>query len=1043
MSLQSYPFAVLRRPLLPKDLLYNFHQSTCEDPQAFEAELLAIFSDPLLLEGLQLASMELYDATLQLLQTRTVSGKQKLLMSLYKYLVRLCCRCTPFGLFAGYFPVGISNKTDIEFLSLPLQRHRRLDHRILGAIKDLILKNPRYANQLRFYPNTSLYKLGDTLRFVQRLPNHDAAGFSLNEVAGHPVLDELLQKAQSGLLLSELMAFLTGVNLSKANAWAYVKSLVDSQLLVSGIEMNITGPDYLRLLIARTGQLEGSGALVKKLRKLEKGLVENRTFKNLDQQLGKLLPGHTNTPCIQTDLCFRTQNAAFSQKTIDYLRARIAKMGRLCKAGQSQDLALFARDLNARYGQQQVPLLKALDYDYGVGYGELKNEIQRSSSLLAGLEFPIATQTDSEATDPLTEAVFLDYMARNAHCIQLTDQMLNPDSNAVASLPESFYLLGSLITASQQALDNADFLFELKALSGPSAANLLTRFSVADASLRNQIANIIQTEQMRRPDVIFAEIVHIANLRDANVTARAAFRDFEICFLASGGAQHKLGLCDLTVSSDDGKKLSLHSTKYQKEVIPVLSCAHNYSQGLPIYRFLCELASQHSTALYWDWGRFSNSPFLPRVQYEKLVISKASWQLRPDELAALKTLQKKNSLSSQDPLRVWWKEIKGKRRLPRYFTVGNHDNQLLIDSEHPISLALLAQILKKDGSLRLTENLEEPFKGMLEDEGKHFSSEIIIPFANHQNPVASSTPPKPSLENPARAFMLTSSWLYVKIYCSPGLSDQIITGQLGPLSEKLISSKVIDKWFYIRYQDPKPHIRVRFYHPSKSEFWVQVLQELDQALAPLVQTGAVSGMQTDIYQREPERYGAQYYEQIESLFHLDSQTVYRCLCLLSAPSNPDLPWLAAIQGADALLSALGLDPYQKNALIQALDEQFSDEQDAQGHLTIIINRNYRLHRAEIASVLDWAGSQAEVAPFQDFFEARSIKIKALLAPILTDDPQFSEQLAPHLLHLFLNRWFSSQHRTQEFVVYKYLKNYYVTLLKNRDFSKKSAKNDSM
>jgi thiopeptide-type bacteriocin biosynthesis protein len=375
--------------------------------------------------------------------------------------------------------------------------------------------------------------------------------------------------------------------------------------------------------------------------------------------------------------------------------------------------------------------------------------------------------------------------------------------------------------------------------------------------------------------------------------------------------------------------------------------------------------------------------------------------------------------------------------------VGNHDNQLLIDSEHPISLALLAQILKKDGSLRLTENLEEPFKGMLEDEGKHFSSEIIIPFANHQNPVASSTPPKPSLENPARAFMLTSSWLYVKIYCSPGLSDQIITGQLGPLSEKLISSKVIDKWFYIRYQDPKPHIRVRFYYPGKSEFWVKVLQELHQALAPLVQTGAVSGMQTDIYQREPERYGARYYEQVESIFHLDSQTVYRCLCLLSAPNNPDLSWLAALQGADALLGALGLDPYQKNALIQALDAQFSDEQDAQGRLTVTINRDYRLHRAEIASVLEWAGTQAGMAPFQDYFEARSTKIRALLAPVLTDDPQFSQQLAPHLLHLFLNRWFSSQHRTQEFVIYKYLKNYYVTLLKNRDFSKKSTKNGSM
>jgi hypothetical protein len=115
MSPQSYSFAVLRRPLLSKNLLFEFHRITAQDPSAFEATILAIFSDPLLLEALQLASPELYLATLQLLQNGAVSGKQKLLLTLYKYLIRLCYRCTPFGLFAGYFPVGISAKLILDF----------------------------------------------------------------------------------------------------------------------------------------------------------------------------------------------------------------------------------------------------------------------------------------------------------------------------------------------------------------------------------------------------------------------------------------------------------------------------------------------------------------------------------------------------------------------------------------------------------------------------------------------------------------------------------------------------------------------------------------------------------------------------------------------------------------------------------------------------------------------------------------------------------------------------------------------------------------
>jgi thiopeptide-type bacteriocin biosynthesis protein len=1043
MSPQSYPFALLRRPLLSKDVLYQFHRTTAEDPSAFGPMLLAIFSDPLLLEALQLASVQLYDATLEVLQTGTVSGKHKLLVTLYKYLIRLCCRCTPFGLFAGYFPVTFCSKTDIEFSKQALQRHRKLDHRILGAIKNLILKNPRYVKQLIFYPNTSLYKLGDTFRYVQRLQENHAADFSLNQVVAHPVLDELLKKTKNGLLLSDLMASLIDANLSKANARAYLKSLVESQLLISEIELNITGPDYLRSLIANTARLDGGKTLFRKLRKIEKDLAGNRTCKNIDQQLDQLVPNQANVPSIQTDLHFRTQSAALNQKTIDYLSETIAKMQQLCKAGQNKDLSVFARDLNERYGQRRVPLSTALDYDYGIGYGRLKNQSQGTGLLLAGLDFHGSAQATSDATEPLAEAVYLDSIAQNAYCVQLTDQILNLNKEASVSLPESFYLLGSIITASQQALDCADFLFELKALCGPSASHLLTRFSLTDPSLRKQIVSIIKTEEMLRPQVIFAEIAHIADLKDANVTARAAFRDFEISYLAASSAQHHLGLCDLTVSSDDGKKLSLYSTKYQKEVVPVLSCAHNYSGGLPIYRFLCELASQHSPALYWDWGRFSNSSFLPRVQYEKLVLSKASWLLGPRELAALRTLPKKNPVSTHEPLRLWWKDIKDKGKLPRYFTVGSYDNQLLIDSENPISLTLLSQMLKKAGSLRLTENLEEPFEGLLRDKGKYFSSEIIIPFAYHKNPVSSSALPKPDLENLTRAFMLTSSWLYVKIYCSQALSDQIITDQLWPLSEKLVGSKAIEKWFYIRYQDPKPHIRLRFYHPNKADFWVQVLQELDLAIAPLVQNGAVSGMQTDIYQREPERYGARYYEQVESLFHLDSQTVCQCLYLVSSQSNPDLSWLAAIQGTDALLSAMGLDLHKKYELTGALAQQLYNEQDTQGGLRITINRNYRLRKNEIANTLAQTAPQPHIAPFRDLFEGRSAKIKAILAPILEQDPQFSEQITPHLIHLFLNRWFSSLQRQQELVVYHYLKNYYVTLLKKSDSSKKPPENGFM
>lgn len=61
-----------------------------------------------------------------------------------------------------------------------------------------------------------------------------------------------------------------------------------------------------------------------------------------------------------------------------------------------------------------------------------------------------------------------------------------------------------------------------------------------------------------------------------------------------------------------------------------------------------------------------------------------------------------------------------------------------------------------------------------------------------------------------REFNIGSEWLYYKIYCGVKTSDMIL---LEHLKEKISDLKIndfIEKWFFIRYNDPEPHIRLRF-----------------------------------------------------------------------------------------------------------------------------------------------------------------------------------------------------------------------------------------
>jgi hypothetical protein len=61
-----------------------------------------------------------------------------------------------------------------------------------------------------------------------------------------------------------------------------------------------------------------------------------------------------------------------------------------------------------------------------------------------------------------------------------------------------------------------------------------------------------------------------------------------------------------------------------------MSNAHNYTNNtLPVYQFLCDVQYQNKRAiLQQNWGSLeSEFRFLPRLTYENIILSRASWQL--------------------------------------------------------------------------------------------------------------------------------------------------------------------------------------------------------------------------------------------------------------------------------------------------------------------------------------------------------------------------------------------------------------------------------
>ena len=61
-----------------------------------------------------------------------------------------------------------------------------------------------------------------------------------------------------------------------------------------------------------------------------------------------------------------------------------------------------------------------------------------------------------------------------------------------------------------------------------------------------------------------------------------------------------------------------------------------------------------------------------------------------------------------------------------------------------------------------------------------------------------------------RTFSLGSEWLYFKIYCGVKTADFILVDYLKETIEQLLAQQYISKWFFIRYNDPDAHLRLRF-----------------------------------------------------------------------------------------------------------------------------------------------------------------------------------------------------------------------------------------
>jgi thiopeptide-type bacteriocin biosynthesis protein len=266
-----------------------------------------------------------------------------------------------------------------------------------------------------------------------------------------------------------------------------------------------------------------------------------------------------------------------------------------------------------------------------------------------------------------------------------------------------------------------------------------------------------------------------------------------------------------------------------------------------------------------------------------------------------------------------------------------------------------------------------------------------------------------------RVFVPGDEWIYYQLSCGPNTSDKVLVGCIKDFANLLLESKKIDKWFFVRYDDPNFHLRVRFRAVSKS-FVSEIYQMFNIEISHLLKRKIIWKVSIDTYQREIERYGDNTIELVENIFFYESKLICKILSILqeSNLAIEELRWQACIYVLDKLIEHcfedINTQVEQTNFMFQTFLMEFDDNKELKKKL----DEKYRLNKPKIITALSGSFFNAKQIERELFEYIDSIK------RIKENNPTITNRIGGSLMHMVCNRFFHSETRLKELVLYFFL-----------------------
>ncbi|QBA22315.1 lantibiotic dehydratase [Chryseobacterium indologenes] len=664
-------------------------------------------------EAIYLASLSLYDEMEKLTDREHTTSNlpnEKTKISLLKYYNRSSTRCTPFGLFSGVSTGKFEKETLFPILSEPTKvRDTKLDMHFLVALSEQILLIPAIKNSISFFPNNSIHKVGNKIRFVEYENTGGKRDYIISSAPFSKELELILQFSETGKTIDQLATFLVHEDISFEEAREFIDELIGNQVLISEINPTVSGGDFLERLIYmlnKIGRYQEKDILVAIKNKIsELDLHFGNTaevYSEIEELIKKLNVQYEKKYLFQTDLYFEDEtNLSYQWKK--ELKKGISFLNKIAVPYKESALEKFKKAFYERFENEEVPLSYALDPEIGIGYLQ-DIPAKGVHPYIEDLILPYSNQKKEIRVNLNPVQIILNRKLQKAywnkdHVIHLTDDDFNGFEEQWNQLPDTLSVMAEIISENQQ-----EKLF-LKSAGG-NAGKLLGRFCSEKSSIKDLVKAIAEKEQELNPDKILAEIVHLPESRIGNVIRRPSIREYEIPYLAGSALEkdNQIFVEDLYLSIKNSQ-LFLRSKKHNKEIIPHLTNAHNYlNNSLPVYHFLCDYNNQNvKPYLSFSWGGLSQIyDFLPRIEYQNIILSKAQWKIDPEQIHYFDSILQSGNRDLLFQNIEEWRKLK---QIPQWIQWVKGDNTLAVNLKNYDLIQMFLSSVKNEKLIFIEEFL--------------------------------------------------------------------------------------------------------------------------------------------------------------------------------------------------------------------------------------------------------------------------------------------------------------------------------------------------